>query len=75
MAMFTAHIAFILEIMALAAGLIALHYADRMQAKLIRIAGMILVIFALTGIACTAYYAAKYYSQGAYEYAYTKAVE
>lgn len=70
MAMFTAHIAFILEIFALASGLIALHYADRLQAKLIRFAGIILLIFGTTGILCTGYYALKYFSQGAYEYAY-----
>ncbi len=70
MAMFTAHIAFILEIMALASGLVALHYADRLQAKLIRFAGIILLVFSVTGILCMGYYAMKYYIHGEYEHAY-----
>ena len=53
MAMFTAHIAVILEIMAIAAGLVALHYAAQMRAKLIKMAGVLLVVFGIGGFICT----------------------
>jgi hypothetical protein len=71
MVMFTAHIAFILEILMLAAGLVALHYAKELQAKLIKTAGMLLIIFGISGILCTGYYAMKYFLMGHYEHAYT----
>ncbi len=70
MAMFTAHIAFILEVIALAAGLIVLHYGRELQAKLIRAAGILLIIFATSGILCTGYYALKYFLMGHYRHAY-----
>lgn len=70
MAMFTAHIAFILEIIALAAGLVALHYGRELKAKLIKAAGVLLVIFAISGILCTGFYAMKYFMMGHYEHAY-----
>lgn len=68
MAMFTAHIAFILEVLALAAGLIILHYACKLHAKLIKAAGILLVIFSISGILCTGYYAMKYFLMGHYEH-------
>lgn len=70
MVMFTAHIAWILLIMAIAAGLVALHYGQQLNAKLIRWAGWLLVIFGIGGAACTGYYAIKYFAHGHYEHAY-----
>jgi hypothetical protein len=70
MAMFTAHIAIMLEVLALAAGLIALHYAAKENAKLIRFAGIILIIFGLGSLICTWFYAGKYYLQGGYDQIY-----
>ena len=69
MAMFTAHIAVILEIMAIAAGLVALHYAAQMHAKLIKMAGVLLVVFGIGGFICTGYYSAKYLFMGHFEHA------
>jgi len=74
MVMFVAHIAFILELIALASGLIALHYADRLKAKLIRLAGIILIVFGITGLACTSFYAIKYFLNGEYEHAYASSI-
>lgn len=70
MVMFTAHIAWILLIMAIAAGLVALHYGQQLNAKLIRWAGWLLVIFGIGGAVCTGYYAVKYFAHGHYEHAY-----
>lgn len=70
MLMFTAHIAIMLEVLALATGLVALHYAAKENAKLIRFAGMILIVFGLGNMICTWVYAGKYYLQGGYEQPY-----
>jgi hypothetical protein len=70
MAMFTAHIAFILAVFAVAAGLIALHYAQKLKAKLINCAGMLLVVFGASGIFCAGYYAIQYLRMGHYKHAY-----
>lgn len=70
MIMFTAHIAFTLALFAIAAGLVALHYATQLNAKLIKTAGLLLVIFGTSGILCSGYYALKYFSMGHYEHAY-----
>ena len=70
MAMFLAHIAAILEILAAAAGLVALHYATQHKAKLIKAAGILLVVFGIGGAACTWYYAGKYFFMGHFEHAY-----
>ena len=69
MAMFTAHIAVILEIMAIATGLVALHYAAQLRAKLIKMAGVLLVVFGISGFICTGYYSAKYLFMGHFEHA------
>lgn len=70
MSMFVAHIAVILEGMAVAAGLISLHYAQQLRAKLIKMASIVLLIFGVGGFVCTFYYASKYYLHGHYEHAY-----
>jgi hypothetical protein len=70
MAMFMMHITFIFEVIAAAAGLVALHYAAQHKAKLIKAAGIILVVFGIGSAACTWYYAAKYFFMGHYEHAY-----
>ena len=70
MTMFTMHIALILQVFAVAAGLIALHYASRLKAKLIKVAGILLTLFGIFGFICTGYYAARYFFMGHYEHAY-----
>lgn len=70
MAMFTFHIAVILQAMAIATGLVAMHYAHQLRAKLIKTAGVLLVVLGVGGILCSGYYAAKYFFMGHYEHAY-----
>ncbi|MBY0354702.1 MAG: hypothetical protein K2Q12_03110 [Rickettsiales bacterium] len=70
MAMFAAHIAVILEIMAIAAGLVALHYAAQLRAKLLKAAGVLLVVFGIGGVICSGYYSVKYLTMGHFEHAY-----
>ena len=70
MAMFTMHIAMILAVFAAAAGLVALHYAAQHKAKLIKVAGVMLVVIGIGSAACTWYFAAKYFFMGHYEHAY-----
>jgi hypothetical protein len=70
MAMFMMHIAMILAVLAAAGGLIALHYAAQHKAKLVKAAGVLLVVFGIGSTACTVYYAAKYFFMGHYEHAY-----
>ena len=69
MAMYSAHIAFILEIMALAAGLVALHYAAALHSPKIRLAGLILVIGSTISLGCNLYYSGKYFFMGHFEHA------
>lgn len=69
MAMYSAHIAFILEILALAAGLVALHYAGAMKSGKIRLAGLILVIGSAVSLGCNLYYSGKYFFMGHFEHA------
>lgn len=70
MVMFMAHIAVILEIMALAAGLITLHFAVKFHSKLIKTAGILLIVFGVGGYICTVYYAVQYFFMGHYEHSY-----
>lgn len=70
MVMFAAHIAVILEIMAIASGLVALHYAAQLHAKLIKAAGVLLVVFGIGGFICSGYYSTKYFFMGHFEHAY-----
>lgn len=68
MAMYSAHIAFMLEILMLAAGLMALHYAGVMKSGKIRWAGLILVIGSVAGLGCNLYYSSKYFFMGHFEH-------
>lgn len=68
MAMYSAHIAFILEILALAAGLVLLHYATAMHANKIRLAGLILVVGSTVSLGCNLYYSGKYFFMGHFEH-------
>lgn len=70
MVIFMAHIAVILEILAAAAGLVALHYAAKLHAKFIKAAGVLLLVFGIGGFICTGYYAIKYYLKDHYENPY-----
>jgi len=68
--MFTFHIAYMLEVMAIAAGLVALHFAATLNAKLIKTAGILLIIFGVAGVICTGYFGIKYYLMGHFEHGY-----
>lgn len=70
MVMFLAHIAFMLEVMGLSAGFVALFYANRLHSKLIKAAGILLVVFGTSGIVCTGYYSLTYFMHGHFEHAY-----
>ena len=70
MAMYSAHIAFMLEILALAAGLVALHYAGTTKSDKIRLSGLILVIGSILSLGCNLYFSGKYFFMGHFEHAY-----
>lgn len=70
MGMFIGHIALILNVMALAAGLVALHHNAKIRAKFLGYAGWLLIVFGLLGTGCTSYFMAKYYFHGHFEHAY-----
>lgn len=65
MAQFTADIAGMLELFAIAAGLVLLHRAGKeAPAKLLRAAGWVLVVGGIVVGACTTFYWFKYQSRG-----------
>ena len=70
MAMFLTHIAFALNFIALAAGMITLHYGRQVQSKLIKWAAIILIIFGFGGMLCISFNAVRYSTQGEYQHAY-----
>ena len=68
MAQFTADIAGMLEIFAIAAGLVLLHRASReAPAQLLEVAGWVLVVGGIVGGACTTRYWFRYQSRGAFD--------
>ena len=67
MALFLGDIAGMLEIFAIAGGLILLHFAAKEGAKLLRIAGWILLAGGIIVGACTLYYWFTYNSQGGFD--------
>jgi hypothetical protein len=69
MSMFTAHIAIMLEVIGIAAGLVLLHYSALQKAKLLKWAGLLLVIVGTSGFLCTIYYSAKYFLHGHFQHA------
>lgn len=65
MTQFNADIAGILEIMAVAAGFVLLHFSKKeAPAPMLKIAALILIIGGLSAGACTAYYWFSYQSAG-----------
>ena len=67
MALFLGDIAGMLEIFAIAGGLILLHFAAKEGAKLLRIAGWILIAGGIILGACTLFYWFTYNSQGGFD--------
>ncbi len=71
MAQFTADIAGMLELFAIAAGLVLLHRAGKeAPAKLLKTAGWVLVAGGIVVGACTTYYWFKYQSRGEFDTAH-----
>ncbi len=67
MAMFLGHIAVILEMFALATGLVLISKENKGLSSL---AGWILIIFGILGAICTFYYMVQYYYLGNFANAY-----
>lgn len=70
MAEFLGDIAFMLEVFALATGLLIYHFGIKEKSKLIKLAAVILILAGIFGMVCTGYYWFEYYSQGAFDTAY-----
>lgn len=67
MAMFLGHIAFILEIFALATGLTIIRSSKK---DISSFAGWILIVVGILGVICTGYYMVHYALQGDFIHAY-----
>ena len=63
---FLGDIAFILEVLVVGLGFIALHYALKENAKLMKIGAYILIVVGILSSLCTGYYWMKYFYQGEY---------
>lgn len=74
MAVFLGDIAGMLEIFAIAGGLILLHYAAKEGAKLLRVAGWIMLVGGIVVGACTLFYWFTYNSQNAFDRAHPHAM-
>lgn len=71
MAQFLGDIAFILEVLGLAAGLVLLHRARREDpSNLLKAAGWILTVSGVAGVLCTTYFWLGYNAQGEFASAY-----
>ena len=71
MAMFLGHIAIILEIFALAAGLSLIRLSGERK-EVSSLAGWLLVVFGILGVICTSYYMVQYYYLGDFVRAYAQ---
>lgn len=69
MVMFLGHIAFILEIFALATGLVLVRLSKENKG-VSSLAGWILVIFGILGVICSLYYMMQYYYLGDFAHGY-----
>ncbi|MEQ9363280.1 MAG: hypothetical protein RIF32_03500 [Leptospirales bacterium] len=68
MAQFFGDIAFMLELFAVAAGLVALHFAGRQSASgLLKAAGWLLVVGGILTAVCTSFFYFRYYAQGGFD--------
>jgi hypothetical protein len=70
MAMFQFHTAFMLELLAFAAGLGLLHFGRAGSAPILRAAGGVLILGALLTAGCSVYYGIRYHVQGEFDHAY-----
>ncbi len=70
MAMFHFDTAFMLEVIALAAGLTLLHFGKSATAALLRAAGWLLIVASIGSASCSIYYAIRYHVQGEFDHAY-----
>ena len=69
MAEFLGDIAFILEMFAVAAGLILIHLGKENR-KLFSLAGWLLLIVGIGGAVCTVYWMFHYFNMGDFDHAY-----
>ena len=67
MPQFLGDIAFMLELFAVAGGLVLLYQASRENAGLLRAAGLVLVIGGILTAACTGYFYFRYFGQGGFD--------
>ena len=70
MAMFLLHIAFLLALALVVAGLVLWHQGHRTNAALLRVGGGILTVGAVLSALCVAYYGIRYHVQGDFDHAY-----
>lgn len=66
---FAADVAGMLELFAVAAGLVLLHYGRRESAGLLKAAAIVLIAGGILGGLCTGYYWLRYQQQGAFDQA------
>lgn len=67
MLMFVAEIAFLLELIVIAAGLVLLNKAKKESAGSLKLASWILILGGVGTVICTWYYSFKYGAQGAFD--------
>lgn len=70
MAMFLLHIAFLLALALVAAGLVLWHRGGEPTAGALRVGGGILVVGAVLSALCIGYYGIRYHVQGDFDHAY-----
>ena len=70
MAMFLLHIALLLALALVAAGLVLWHLGKQPAAGVLRIGGAILVVGAVLSAVCIGYYGVRYHVQGDFDHAY-----
>lgn len=62
--MFQLHIAYSLELLVLAAGLVLLHYGSQVASKLLKMGGAVLTVITVLNMLCTLYYGIRYWEDG-----------
>lgn len=70
MAEFLFDLTFMVEVIAVAGGLITLHFARKEKSNLLRLAAWILIVIGVGSAGCSMIYAFKYRGQGAFSIAY-----
>ncbi len=69
MLMFTAAIAYLMELALIAGGLLLLGKPNKSENKFQKLAGLILLIGAVLALLCTSYFSMKYMAQGGFDQA------